>query len=263
MCSTGRPRLIPDDGFTRWGTKIHRRDVLRRAWAAVRRNNGAPGVDATTLAEVEEYGVDRLLGELAVELKELRWRPLSARRVFIPKPGTAERRPLSILSVRDRNRAGDGTCRTVVLILTHIARSPGLRSAEKPYGSDMRCWNRPVIILWSGCSASLYRRSRNSYIEYQFFHVGDRDNVEHLYVAECIQIKLLFDLREKLNYRKRIEVEVCYKALCRRYFTHPLPGADDADEGANPAAKSIFIHDSHSSFRRCGADRLNLYWDAR
>ena len=82
--------------------KVYRRDVLRRAWVTVRRNDGAPGIDATTLAEVEEYGVDRLLAELAGELRNGQWRPLPARRVLIPKPGTTEQRPLSIPSVRDR-----------------------------------------------------------------------------------------------------------------------------------------------------------------
>lgn len=82
--------------------KVFRRDVLWRAWVAVRRNNGAPGIDKTTLAEVEEYGVARLLDELAAELKDGVYRPLPARRVFIPKPGTSEQRPLSIPSVRDR-----------------------------------------------------------------------------------------------------------------------------------------------------------------
>ncbi|WP_329094200.1 MULTISPECIES: group II intron reverse transcriptase/maturase [unclassified Streptosporangium] len=83
--------------------KVFRRDVLQRAWVAVRNNNGAPGIDRTTLAEVEEYGVDRLLGELAGELKTRRYRPLAARRVMISKPGSAcEQRPLSIPSVRDR-----------------------------------------------------------------------------------------------------------------------------------------------------------------
>jgi group II intron reverse transcriptase/maturase len=82
--------------------KVYRRDVLWRAWVAVRRNDGAPGIDKITLADVEEYGVDRLLGELAEDLKGGRWRPLPARRVFIPKPGTIEQRPLSIPSVRDR-----------------------------------------------------------------------------------------------------------------------------------------------------------------
>jgi group II intron reverse transcriptase/maturase len=82
--------------------KVYRRDVLWRAWVAVRRNDGAPGIDGTTLDDVEEYGVERLLDEVAEELKTGRWRPLPARRVLIPKPGTTEQRPLSIPSVRDR-----------------------------------------------------------------------------------------------------------------------------------------------------------------
>lgn len=53
-------------------------------------------------AEIEEYGVDLCLDELAEDLRANRWRPLPARRVLIPKPGTSERRPLSIPSVRDR-----------------------------------------------------------------------------------------------------------------------------------------------------------------
>ncbi len=82
--------------------KVYREDVLWRAWIAVRRNNGAPGIDKITLADVEEYGVTRLLGELASDLREGAWRPLPARRVLIPKPGTKERRPLAIAAVRDR-----------------------------------------------------------------------------------------------------------------------------------------------------------------
>jgi RNA-directed DNA polymerase len=83
--------------------KILRRDVLWRAWVMVRSNNGAPGIDKITLAAVGEYGVTRLLGELAAELREGRYRPVPARRVYIPKPGVRdEQRPLSIPSVRDR-----------------------------------------------------------------------------------------------------------------------------------------------------------------
>ena len=82
--------------------KVMRSDVLWRAWVVVRRNNGAPGIDKITLAQVEEYGVARLLGELAGELRERRYRPMAARRVLIPKPGTDEMRPLSIPAVRDR-----------------------------------------------------------------------------------------------------------------------------------------------------------------
>ena len=93
----------PGRGFHALMDKVFRRDVLARAWFEVRRNNGAPGIDRATLADVEEYGVSRLLDELAAELKEGRYRPVPARRVYIPKPGVRdEQRPLSIPSVRDR-----------------------------------------------------------------------------------------------------------------------------------------------------------------
>jgi len=82
--------------------KVYRRDVLERAWGQVRANRGAAGIDRITLADVEQYGVDRLLDELAADLKEGSYRPLPARRVFIPKPGREERRPLSVPTVRDR-----------------------------------------------------------------------------------------------------------------------------------------------------------------
>ncbi|MFN2638142.1 MAG: group II intron reverse transcriptase/maturase [Gemmatimonadaceae bacterium] len=82
--------------------KVHRRDVLERAWEQVRRNRGAAGIDRTTIADVEEHGVTRLLDELAADLKAGTYRPLPARRVWIPKPGSSEQRPLSIPAVRDR-----------------------------------------------------------------------------------------------------------------------------------------------------------------
>jgi RNA-directed DNA polymerase len=88
--------------FHALGDKIIRSDVLMRAWFQVYRNQGASGVDRITVDQVKEYGVTRLLDELAAELREGRYRPLPARRVLIPKPGTVEQRPLSIPAVRDR-----------------------------------------------------------------------------------------------------------------------------------------------------------------
>jgi group II intron reverse transcriptase/maturase len=83
--------------------KVHRRDVLERAWELVRANKGAAGIDRQTIAEVERYGVARLLDELAADLKDGSYRALPARRVFIPKPGRPEeQRLLSIPAVRDR-----------------------------------------------------------------------------------------------------------------------------------------------------------------
>lgn len=82
--------------------KVVRSDVLERAWGQVRRNRGAAGIDQASIADVEQYGVPRLLEELAADLRDGSYRPLAARRVFIAKPGSDERRPLSIPAVRDR-----------------------------------------------------------------------------------------------------------------------------------------------------------------
>ena len=43
---------------------------MERAWGPVRANRGAAGIDRTTLADVEQYGVDRLLDELAADLRD-------------------------------------------------------------------------------------------------------------------------------------------------------------------------------------------------
>ena len=79
--------------------KVYRRDILERAWELVRRNRGAPGIDQVTIQQVERYGVDRLLDQLAAALQDGTYRPLAARRVFIPKPGSSEQRPLGIPTV--------------------------------------------------------------------------------------------------------------------------------------------------------------------
>ncbi len=71
--------------------KVHRRDVLERAWGLVRANRGAAGIDQETIADVEHYGVSRLLDDLAANLKDGSYRPLPTRRVFIPKPGRPQR----------------------------------------------------------------------------------------------------------------------------------------------------------------------------
>jgi RNA-directed DNA polymerase len=74
---------------------------LWEAWERVRANRGAAGVDKVTLAAIEDYGVDRMLDELAVDLRAGSYRPAPMRRVEIAKLD-GRRRPLSIPTVRDR-----------------------------------------------------------------------------------------------------------------------------------------------------------------
>ena len=81
--------------------KIHREDILAHAYALCRSNRGASGVDGQDFADVEEYGLKRWLGELALALREETYRPDPIRRVFIPK-ANGKLRPLGISTLRDR-----------------------------------------------------------------------------------------------------------------------------------------------------------------
>jgi RNA-directed DNA polymerase len=81
--------------------KIYREDMLAHAYAQCRSNRGAPGVDRQDFAEVESYGVQKWLGELALALRQESYRPDPIRRVFILK-ANGKLRPLGISTLRDR-----------------------------------------------------------------------------------------------------------------------------------------------------------------
>ncbi len=81
--------------------KISRDDILAHAYAQCRANKGAPGIDGQDFADIEAYGVERWLAELALALRQESYRPEPIRRVFIPK-ANGKLRPLGISTVRDR-----------------------------------------------------------------------------------------------------------------------------------------------------------------
>jgi RNA-directed DNA polymerase len=81
--------------------KVYRDDILGHAYALVRANGGAPGVDGVTCADVEAQGRAGWLAGLKEVLRTKTYRPDPVRRVQIPKRGGGER-PLGIPTIRDR-----------------------------------------------------------------------------------------------------------------------------------------------------------------
>lgn len=81
--------------------KVYTRPNLHVAFEKVKANGGAAGVDQQTI-EMFEANLEANLEELGRHLREGTYRPQEIRRVWIPKPGTTEKRGLGIPTVRDR-----------------------------------------------------------------------------------------------------------------------------------------------------------------
>ena len=81
--------------------KVHARPSLRQAFARVRANGGAAGVDHVTVEEFER-DLEANLERLSHALADGSYRPQAVRRKWIFKLGSKEQRPLGIPTVRDR-----------------------------------------------------------------------------------------------------------------------------------------------------------------
>ena len=81
--------------------KVYSEKNLRSAFARVKSNKGSAGVDRQTI-EMFEANLDANIQHLSRALKDETYRPQAIRRVWIPKPGKREKRPLGIPTVRDR-----------------------------------------------------------------------------------------------------------------------------------------------------------------
>lgn len=118
--------------YSLYGMVIHP-ETLRAAWAQVRANGGAAGVDGVSIEQIEKGGVDAFLEGLAGELKGKAYRTGAVRRVYILKPN-GKLRPLGIPNVRDR------VVQTAVLLILEpifesdfLECSHGFRPGRSPH----------------------------------------------------------------------------------------------------------------------------------
>src|ERR1700722_5828953 len=81
--------------------KMYRGDILAHAYALVKSNRGAPGVDGQSFLGIETLGLEGWLSGIRNDLRSKTYQPQAVRRVMIPKPGGGER-PLGIPTIRDR-----------------------------------------------------------------------------------------------------------------------------------------------------------------
>src|SRR5271165_1537578 len=81
--------------------KVHPERTLQAVFSQVAANQGAAGVDHVTISMFETR-LDEELRRLSEHLRNGTYRPQAIRRHYIPKPGTQEKRPLGIPTVRDR-----------------------------------------------------------------------------------------------------------------------------------------------------------------
>ena len=96
-----RAKGSPSFRFYSLCDKVWRADVLIAAWQRIRRNGGAAGVAGETVADIETYGANRWLGELARDLKEGTYRPNAVRQVLTPNKQRGKFPPLGIPCIRD------------------------------------------------------------------------------------------------------------------------------------------------------------------
>jgi len=91
----------PENRFYLLHDKVYRSAILEFAYRCCKANGGAAGVDGQTFEDIERYGEERWLGELAERVRQKAYRPEAVQRVWIPKPN-GQSRPLGIPTITDR-----------------------------------------------------------------------------------------------------------------------------------------------------------------
>lgn len=162
--------------------KLYRPSVLLEAFAQVKANGGAAGVDHVTVAHFEAQ-LDANLNGLHEALRSGSYRPQRIRRHYIPKPGSSEKRPLGIPTVRDR----------VVQTALRMAIEPVFEKEFAPHSYGFR----PK----KGCKAALARV--DELLKAGYVHIVDAD------------LKSYFDTIPQTRLMALVANRICDSAVLR------------------------------------------------
>ena len=204
--------------------KIYREDILAHAYAQCRSNKGAPGIDGQEFTDVEAYGVQRWLVELALALREESYRPDPIRRVYIPK-ANGKLRPLGISTLRDR------VCMTAAMLVLEPIFEADLPPEQYAYRSGRNAQQAIVEV-----EEQLFR----GHLE-----VVDADLAD--YFGSIPHAELLKSVARRIVDRRVLH-------LIKMWLECPVEETDDRGARRKPGtngAASRKIHPSHRCWRIC------------
>ena len=175
--------------------KVWREDFLTEAWKQVRRNGGSAGTDGENFEDIELYGVDLWLGELARDLRDGTYAPKPVRQVLIPKKQPGKHRPLGVFSRCKAVLEANDSPMTVKTALQLINRELDeyLGGIQGEFDADTR-----FAITWfeqNGLTAGDYGTA-NSIATARGISV---DNVKHAGIVESTAGKVRILKRDEID----------------------------------------------------------------
>jgi RNA-directed DNA polymerase len=230
----------PERRFHALFDRTWRSDVLREAWRRVRSNRGAAGVDRETLADVEEYGAERMLQDLQDALRAGRYHPSPVRRRDIPKPDGGVR-PLGIPTVRDRVAQ-----QAVKLVLEPIFEADFLPSSYgyRPKRSATEALEFIRKSFIEGCVWVLEMDIRSYF-----------DSIDHKRLLGYVEARVS-DRRVAKLVRKWLESGVMEEGVLRETVTGTPQGGV-----ISPLLANIYLHALDQAWAERGSGTLVRYAD--